>query len=218
MIGHPDRMIGNTQGVEEEYTFWKNSVLVLVFFIVTPLTIGVSLFSLISLKRNDLTEKKFNTTNLIVSPKSGLSVYASLPSNIPTVSTTIESADARPQIIKNYLTAYNSPLVPYAGLLVHTADKYNLDFRLITAIAQQESNLCKIIPPDSYNCWGWGIHSKGTLGFSSFEEGIETVSQGLRMEYLNKGYSTVEEIMSKYTPSSNGSWANGVNTFMSEME
>ena len=211
-------MIANTDGVEEEYSFWKNSILILVFFIITPLTIGISLFSLISLKNNDITEKKFNTTNLIVSPKSGLSVYASLPSDIPTVSSSIESADARPQIIKDYLTDYNSPLVPYAGFLVQTADKYGLDFRLITAIAQQESNLCKIIPPDSYNCWGWGIHSKGTLGFSSYEEGIETVSRGLREEYLDKGYSTVEKIMSKYTPLSNGSWANGVNKFMGQME
>ncbi|KKU47808.1 MAG: hypothetical protein UX67_C0028G0001, partial [Candidatus Woesebacteria bacterium GW2011_GWF2_46_8] len=98
------------------------------------------------------------------------------------------------------------------------ADRYELDYRLTTAIAQQESNLCKIIPPGSNNCWGWGIHSAGTLGFDSFEEGIETVSAGLRKEYLDKGFRTVEEIMSKYTPLSNGSWATGVTKFMSEME
>lgn len=203
---------------EEDFGFWKNLILIAVFFVITPITLGVSLFSLFSLKKNDLVEKKFNTTNLIVSPKSGVSVYASLPGNIPSVSSSIESADARPEIVKKYLESYNSPLTPYASFIVQTADKYSLDFRLITGIAQQESNLCKIIPPDSYNCWGWGIHSKGSLGFSSFEEGIATVSQGIREEYLNKGYSTIEEIMSKYTPSSNGSWANGVNQFMSEME
>jgi len=27
---------------------------------------------------------------------------------------------------------------------------------------------------------GWGIHSKGTLGFSSFEEGIETYPRDLK--------------------------------------
>ena len=203
---------------EEDYSFWKNIFLVSVFFFVTPLTIGVSLFSLFSLKKNDIIEKKFNTTNLIVSPKSGLSVYASLPGDIPTVNSSIEVADARPAIVKKYLVRYNSPLIPYAELLVETSDKYSLDFRLVTAIAQQESNLCKIIPPNSYNCWGWGIHSKGTLGFESYEEGIETVSKGLREEYLGKGYITIEDIMSKYTPQSNGSWAFGVNSFMSEMQ
>jgi hypothetical protein len=215
---HPDWMKVNTQRVEEEFVFWKNIVLIAVFFVVAPLTIGISLFSLVSLKRNDINEKKFNTTNLIVSPKSGASVYAALPASVPSVSSSIESADARSQIIKGYLETYNSPLTPYSDLIVQTADKYSIDFRLITAIAQQESNLCKIIPPGSYNCWGWGITSVGTLGFDSFEDGIETVSKGLRQNYLSKGYTTVEQIMSKYTPQSNGSWAYGVNSFMGDME
>jgi hypothetical protein len=205
-------------GKEEDIGFWKNLILITIFFVVTPLTLGVSLFSLFSLKSNEVVKKQFDNVNLITSPKSGVSVYASLPANMPSVTNSIESADARPQIVKNYLQSYDSPLVPYAELIVQTADKYSIDFRLITAIAQQESNLCKIIPPDSYNCWGWGIHSKGTLGFASFQEGIEEVSKGLRQEYLDKGYTTVSDIMSKYTPQSNGSWANGVNTFMGAME
>lgn len=217
-LWHSDTMDTGIHLKEEDFSFWKNLILVAVFFIITPVTIGVSLFSLLSLKNNDIVEKKFNTTNLIISPKSGVSVYASLPANIPTVSTSIQYADARPKIIESYLTRYNSPLTPYSNLIVETADKYSLDFRLITAIAQQESNLCKIIPPGSYNCWGWGITSVGTLGFDSFEDGIETVSKGLRVNYLNKGYSTVSEIMSKYTPQSNGSWAYGVESFMQEME
>lgn len=211
-------MISNASYKEEDFGFWKNLILATVFFVVTPLTIGVSLFSLFSLKKTDVVQKKFNTTNLVVSPKSGLSVYASLPANIPMVSTSIEYADARPEIIKNYLKAYNSPLLPYANLIVDTADKYSIDFRLITAIAQQESNLCKIIPYNSYNCWGWGITSVGTLGFDSYEDGIETVTRGLKNNYINKGYLTPDQIMTKYTPSSNGSWANGVNEFMSEMQ
>lgn len=203
---------------EEEYGFWKNIVLFTVFLVVTPLTIGVSVFSLFSLEKSDISEKRFHTTSLVIPSKSGVSLYASLPGNTPSISSKVEYADARPQMVKAYLERYNSPLAVFSELIVQNADKYSLDFRLITAIAQQESNLCKIIPAGSYNCWGWGIHSKGTLGFSSFEEGIETVSKGLRQEYLNKGYLTVEEIMSKYTPLSNGSWARGVNTFMSEME
>ncbi|MEK7470406.1 MAG: hypothetical protein AAB622_00150, partial [Patescibacteria group bacterium] len=119
---------------------------------------------------------------------------------------------------RNYLERWNSPMSHLSEYIVQMADKYDLDYRLITAISQQESNVCKIIPPESYNCWGWGIHSEGSLGFSSYEKGIETVSKGLREEYLNKGYKTVEEIMSKYTPMSNGSWANGVNTFMTDMQ
>lgn len=198
--------------------FWKNLVLVAIFFVVTPATLGISLFSLFSLKSNASAKQNLPVSSILNSPQSGIKVYASLPVRLPSVSEQITASDARPQIVKQYLEYFNSPLSPFADLIVQTADKYSLDFRLITAIAQQESNLCKIIPPESYNCWGWGINSNGTLGFSSFQQGIEEVSKGLKSEYLNKGYTTVSEIMSKYTPLSNGSWANGVNTFMTEMQ
>ena len=180
-----------------------------IFFAVTPLTIGISLFSLLSL----------NKTPVEKAPAfSGIRVYASLPSVFPTVDGTIETGDARPELVREYLNRYGSVLSPLSPLIVEIADRYSLDYRLVTAIAQQESNLCKLIPPGSFNCWGWGIHSQGTLGFSSYEQGIETVSKGLKEEYIDKGFVTIEEIMSKYTPLSNGSWALGVSTFMGEME
>jgi hypothetical protein len=204
---------------EESFSFIKNLVLSFLFFALTPLTIGISLFSLVSLSKADDTKKE--TVNLSYRRQladSGVKVFASYPSDLPSFSAEVVAGDARPEIIKQYLEYWNSPLSPFSLLIVSTADKYGLDFRLITAIAQQESNLCKIIPPGSYNCWGWGIHSAGTLGFSSYQEGIVTVSEGIKKEYIEKGYKTVEEIMAKYTPLSNGSWAYGVNKFMAEMQ
>lgn len=194
-------------------------LLLVVFFTITPITLGVSLFSLLSLKNSDLVKENIEKGNLAISPYSGIQVYASLPPQLPSVSDKIEAKDARPEIVKKYLEYYESPLVPYSEFIVQTSDKYGLDYRLIPAIAQQESNLCKVIPPGSYNCWGWGIHSQGTLGFNSFEEGIETVSKGLRTQYLDKGLGTISEIMSKYNPiSPEGAWAKGVSQFMGEME
>ena len=196
-------------------SFWKNLALATVFFTITPLVIGVSLFSLFTLGTRPATSVQ---SNLIVSPKSGVKVYASLPSFLPTVSGYATTQDARGEIVRQYLSYYESPLEPFASEIVETSDRYGLDYRLTTAIAQQESNLCKKIPPESNNCWGWGIHSRGTLGFSSFSEGIDEVSRGIRKEYLDKGFLSVEEIMGKYTPLSNGSWAEGVTKFMAEME
>lgn len=202
---------------EENYSFWKNMFLGVTFFTIAPITLFISIFSLISLSKispdvdNDF---KPNSTSLI----SGARVYASLPDNTPLVSVNVLTSDARVEIVRQYLNKYKSPLESKAEFLVSTADKYGLDFRLLTAIAQQESNLCKIIPPESYNCWGWGIHSRGSLGFTSYEEAIETVSIGLKNEYIDKGYTTVEQIMKKYTPMSDGSWARGVNQFMNDME
>lgn len=202
---------------EENISFWKNLVLVIFFFTLAPLTLGVSLFSLFSLK-GSVAAAAISPVNLISSPQSGVQVYASLPVKSASMSSEIGVSDARPEIVRQYLASYDSPLAPLSDFIVQTADKYSIDFRLTTAIAQQESNLCKIIPPGSYNCWGWGITSVGTLGFNSYQQGIDEVSKGLREDYLNKGYTTIEEIMSKYTPQSNGSWAAGVSQFMEAMQ
>lgn len=191
-------------------------ILTVIFFTVAPLTLGVSLFSLFSLSK--IPPEQTSNASLVTSPQSGVRVYASLPIQLPEINVSVGSADARPEIIRQYLDFYHSPLSPLADYIVADADKFKIDYRLITAIAQQESNLCKIIPPGSYNCWGWGITGSSTYGFKSYQQGIDEVSEGLRENYLDKGYTTVEQIMSKYTPLSNGSWANGVNTFMSDMQ
>lgn len=204
---------------ESSFSFWKGLIFASLFFFITPIALGASLFSLASLSKAEKPENLLEETdyNLISAPKSGAKVFASLPSSFPTVSGVVSASDARAELIRQYLASYNSPLEPHAEYLVEASDAYGLDYRLLTAIAQQESNLCKKIPPLSYNCWGWGIHSEGSLGFSSFEEGIDIVSQGIKENYINKGYTTIEEIMSKYTPLSKGSWAFGVNKFMGDI-
>lgn len=204
---------------DEDFVFGKNMLLIAIFFLITPLTLGVSLFSLFSLKTSALAKANSNQVSQGSSPFSGVQVYASLPAMLPAVSGEVGASDARTEIVKQYLESYNSPLTPYADEIVQVSDKYGLDYRLLPAIAQQESNLCKIIPPDTYNCWGWGIHSAGTLGFDSFSEGIEVVAKGLKTKYIDKGYVTVEEIMSKYNPTSpGGAWGKGVQSFMEKME
>lgn len=134
---------------------------------------------------------------------------------------TIETGDARKDIVATFLERYNSPLQPYdhfAGFIVDTADKYGVDYRLIPAIMMQESNLCKVIPEGTYNCLGFGIHARGTLAFDSYEESIERATRELKANYIDRGLTTPEEIMTKYTPYSNGSWAASVNQWISEME
>lgn len=130
----------------------------------------------------------------------------------------IASDDARPLIIKRYLEKYKSPLAPYADLIYQVSQDYNFDYYWIVAIAQQESNLCKKVPEDSHNCWGYGIHKKGTLKFENYELAIKSYAEYLKREYFDKGLNTPELIMQKYCPSSNGSWANGVHQFIDEME
>lgn len=137
------------------------------------------------------------------------------------VQTVIESEDARGQIIAKFLERYDSPLQPYdyyGAKLVEIADRYQVDFRLLPAIAMQESNLCKTVNPNApHNCLGFGIHKTGTLDFDSYEDGFERAGKELKAYYIDQGLVTVEQIESKYTPSSNGSWAASVNQWMAEM-
>ena len=200
--------------------FLKSSVFLGLFFILTPLALVVSTFALMTVSTTNAVEQEKVLAAQVEAENAPRfkTVFAANTAEIPKVSVTAEIGDARVEIVRQYLHRYDSPMKHMAEHLVSAADKNGLDFRLTTAIAQQESNLCKRIPPGGYNCWGWGIHSAGTLGFQSFEEGINTVSKGLRENYIDKGYTTPDEIMKKYTPSSNGSWANGVNQFLAEME
>lgn len=126
--------------------------------------------------------------------------------------------DGRSSNLKRFFRKYNSPLYEHAEFIVRTSDKYQFDYRLLPAIAMQESGLCRVIPHDSYNCWGWGIYGSTVTRFTSYEEAIDTVARGLKKNYIDKGLITATAIMAKYTPSSNGSWAHGVNTFLKVIE
>lgn len=129
----------------------------------------------------------------------------------------IVAGDARPILLQKYLEYYHSPLAPYARYIFDVSQKLGLDYRLLVAIAQQESNLCKKAPPNSYNCWGWGIYGHKVTRFHSYPEAIQTVARGLKRDYLDKGLTSPEEIMARYTPPSKGSWAFGVRQFMEEL-
>lgn len=123
----------------------------------------------------------------------------------------IKLVDGRSANLQNFFRKYNSPLYDLADYIVYISDKYGFDYRLLPAIAMQESTLCKYIPENSFNCWGYGIYGNQVLRFSSYREAIETVARGIKNNYIDKGLTTPEAIMSKYTPSSPGSWARGVN-------
>jgi hypothetical protein len=128
-----------------------------------------------------------------------------------------EATDSRVRILREYLEKYKSPLVPYAGTFVEIADKYNLDWKLVAAISGVESTFGREIPYESFNGWGWGIYGDNMIRFSSWNEGIETISEGLRNKYINKwGAKDVYEIGKFYAASP--TWAQRVEYFMNEIE
>lgn len=144
----------------------------------------------------------------------GSVVYAALPTTQNVFSAEVIANDGRVERIRQFLAAYGSPLEPFAQDIVDSADLYGIDYRLTTAIAMQESNLCKKSPEDWHNCWGFGIYTGKTTRFSDYREAIYTITRTLATKYIARGLTTPEQIMTMYTPSSNGSWAFSVRHFM----
>lgn len=153
-------------------------------------------------------------------------VFASLPSFDDSIQTSVKTADARAEIIRQYLHQYESPLEPYSELIVELSDQNNFDYRWLVAIAQQESNLCKRIPENSYNCWGWGIYPDPAnpevlkvTRFDSFPDALRRIAPQFTRIFLKGNYSKDPmEVMKTYTPPSDGSWANGVNHFFEKLK
>ena len=179
------------------------------FFTFTPILLFASIIYFLFLSYNS----KLHNSLTNQSSNHGIA-FAALPSAENVLGDSIITKDARIEIVRQFFAKYKSPLEPFASNVVEQADKYGLDFRLIPSIAMQESNLCQKIITDSHNCWGFGIYGKKVTKFESYPEAIETVTRTLANNYVAGGLNTPEAIMKKYTPSSNGSWANSVNYFM----
>ncbi len=157
-------------------------------------------------------------TNTVLNPNEPY-VFAALPTFDQQIKTSVKTADARAEIVRQYLQKYNSPLVPHADLIVTLSDQYKFDYRWLVAIAQQESNLCKRIPPNSYNCWGWGIYGDKVTRFDNYEDALRRIAPQFTKIFLKGNHSKDPmEVMRTYTPPSDGSWANGVSQFFEHLE
>lgn len=128
------------------------------------------------------------------------------------------ATDNRVKILKTYLERYNSPLSEMAPVFVAEADKNNIDWRLVASIAGLESTFGKHIPYQSYNAWGWGIYGDNTHSFESWEDGIATISKGLRTNYMDKwgAGDDIYKIGKIYAASP--TWAQRVEFFMNQID
>lgn len=133
-------------------------------------------------------------------------------------SVTASQPDERGDKLKSYLRSHDSPLAESADVFVEQADRNGLDWKLVAAIAGTESTFGKHIPSGSYNCWGWGIPTGAQRGiaFSNFENGVATVSEGLKTNYINKGAVSIEQIGAIYAASPR--WSGNVRFFMDQID
>lgn len=107
-----------------------------------------------------------------------------------------KKSDTRAKILDEYFA--KKPLAGYGALFVAAAEKNNLDWRLLPAIAIQESS--GGLHRCDYNTFGWGS-CKGPA-FASFEAAIEAVGAHLggNMPRTSKYYKnkTTGQILRSY--------------------
>lgn len=126
-----------------------------------------------------------------------------------------KALDPRAEILKDYLAKYDSPLQTHAQDFVDAADKYQVDWKLVPAIAGVESTFGKNIP-GGFNGWGWGVYGDQALYFKSWRDGIFTVTAGLKENYFNKGLDNPYEINQAYAASP--AWGAHVSYFLTDLD
>ncbi len=111
---------------------------------------------------------------------------------------------AKAEAIDAYFKSKDMPLAGYGMTMVLEAEKNELDWRLVPAIAVREStggkHECKKVPN---NPFGWG---SCRIGFTSNEHAIETIAKNLggnnpkTAHYYDE--KTVKQILHAYNPPS----------------
>jgi len=126
--------------------------------------------------------------------------------------------DTRPQRLEKFLRSIQSPMASSATHIVQEADRLGLDWKLIPAIAGNESYFGKHIPLNSHNGLGWGIYTGTSYGiqFNTWNDGITTVSEGLKKNYINRGLLSIDQIGKKYA--ADPLWSSKVRHFMNMIE
>jgi len=139
------------------------------------------------------------------------------------LSANVIAGDARTLLLESFFNKNNSPMAPYADLIVREADTYGFDFRLLPAIAMCESNLGKRVPLKSgFNPFGIAVYTGTQAGknFDSWQEAIEWVGGYMYDRYFARGITTLEDIGAIWAPPSTtdgGSWADCVRYFQNSI-
>ena len=188
-------------------------ILVRKLITLSGLFVGAPLLLLVSLAYLSFLSFENHSGEVLGANTQGIA-YAALPPQEVETQNTIEEADSKTEILRQFFASYRSPLEPYAPDFIAASQRYDIDFRLLPAIAMQESNLCKKVIADSNNCWGFGIHGGKVTTFSNYPEAIETISKTLATKYRENGLVTPEEIAKLYNPTNTNNWVENVTGFM----
>lgn len=114
--------------------------------------------------------------------------------------------------LDEYLKAHGSPLAGLGETILDAGWRYNVDPRLLVAIAGAETGFGRIECTD-FNAWNWFWFEWCNSPFESSKQAIDEVARGLRMYYLDGGWTDVDAIADRYCPLDDPRDTLGVNRY-----
>jgi len=195
----------------------RKTLKVLVWFqgTIILLLINLTVLSVLNTSKTNTIASEFSTTTVALAQTSTGKVLGA----------SIEGADARELLLKLFIQKFQptSPMLPHTDSFIQTADTYQLDFRLIPAIAMCESNLGTRIPSkNSFNAWGIAVYTGQQNGkvFNDWPHAIDWVGKYIREKYYNRSITELVEMGAIWAPPSvenENSWARCVEGFMDKI-
>lgn len=172
--------------------------------------LAANLFVLVSLRSHQIARLNAdppNDTSFHLTASAGTSQV---------VNATVIAGDARSLLVSAFLQNIHSPMAPYADRIVAEADKYDIDYTLVPAIAMCESQAGKHMPKkNEYNFAGIAVATGTNHGkaFTSWSQAISWVTNYIKTQYFDKGITDLRDIGSIWAPPSVAtgySWTNCV--------
>jgi hypothetical protein len=147
----------------------------------------------------------FNLSNFVLTSESPREVVSCTDQN----GTLTEEALINPECdrfvkaakIDKYFSDFNLPASGHGMTFVIEAEKNDLPWNLLPAIAMAESTGCKFVIKGNNNCFGWG---SGKIKFESIDKSIEVIAWNLGGNNPNTSHhyegKDVKGILAKYNP------------------
>lgn len=135
----------------------------------------------------------------------------------------VSASQGKPSDFDTYLKKKSSSLYGYGRIIDTYAQQYNVDPRLVIAIAGAETNFGNDTRgkncPEYNNFWNI-LESGDCQQFTSIEDGIMQITAQLRQYREQRKLLSISDIAGTYCPNSDtgcGNWAKNVKAFYSEL-
>ena len=117
--------------------------------------------------------------------------------------------DNRAAVLAKFFESKGSPMAADAAAMVEIADKHDLDWKLLPAIAGVESTFGTAVPASSYNPYGW---NNGHFYFKNWAAASDYVAKEIQTRWGASGEITPWKIGPGYAASP--TWASRVTSYM----